>query len=200
VRQELHGPLARLGLSVVTGVLQSLVPATAGNIGSNFLASLYSDLHRGMAPNLRGHKSSYYDHVKVSGSSLDEMDWWFRSLQTGLARKSQPSDSKVFSIHFGDGSGTGTGGTGVFYDRPSSRPWVKRLEILHLEVIHVPGKVIIDEGADGLSRGVWNTPLQVPRTFPVAELFTPFVPGPDIIRWAYAPGRSLQATRCPRLR
>jgi hypothetical protein len=118
VRRELSGPLARLGLSIVTGVLQSLVPATPSNIGSNFLSSLYADLHRGMDPNLRGHKSAYYDHVEVSGLSLDEMDWWFSALQAGLARKSQASDADVFSLHFGDGSGTGTGGTGVFYDRP----------------------------------------------------------------------------------
>jgi hypothetical protein len=264
VRRELTGPLARLNLSVVTGVLQSLIPATAGNIGSNFLASLYSDLHQGMPPKLRGHKSSYYDHVEVSGSSLEEMDWWFTSLQTGLSRRSQPSDAKIFSLHFGDGNGTGTGGTGVFYDRPEpgdreswmgtwtahqatpeSSNWkelrtlvefmwqeplatsrfcnhkvfhftdnmvtydvyrkgtstwtsprlralvreLKGLEPRHgcqLEVIHVPGEAIIDEGSDGLSRGVWNTPIQVPRTFPVAKLFAPFAADPSLIRWAYA--------------
>jgi hypothetical protein len=260
VRRELEGPLARLALSVVAGVLQSLVPATAGNVGSNFLSSLYSDLSRGMDSTLRGHKSVYYDHVELSGSSLDEMDWWFSSLQSGLSRKSQPSDAKVFSLHFGDGSGTGTGGTGVFYDRPDPtdrESWMgtwtlrstgetsnwkelrtlvevlrqepvaslrfrhhkvfyftdnmvtydvvrkgtsrsprlqalvrelKRLELLHgcqLEVIHVPGEVLIEEGADGLSRGIWNTDLQVKRTFPVAELFEPFPLTRPLIEWAY---------------
>jgi hypothetical protein len=38
VRREVADPLARLGLSVVTRVLQSLVPATASNVGSNFSA------------------------------------------------------------------------------------------------------------------------------------------------------------------
>jgi hypothetical protein len=119
VRREIHGPLGRLGLSIITGVLQSLVPATISNIGSNFLSSLYEDLSRGMDPKLRGHKSVYYDPVELSGSSLDELDWWFSSLQFDLSRQSQPSDANVFSLHFGDGSGTGrTGGTGTFYDRP----------------------------------------------------------------------------------
>jgi hypothetical protein len=118
VRREIAGPLARLALSVVTGVLQSLVPATPGNIGSNFLSSLYSNLSRGMDPSLRGHKSVYFDAVELSGGSLDEIDWWFSSLQHGLSRRSQPADSNIFSLHFGDGSGTGTGGTGVFYDQP----------------------------------------------------------------------------------
>jgi hypothetical protein len=221
---------------------------------------MYTNLCRGMDPALRGHRSVYFDQVELSGSSLDEMDWWFSSLQTGLSRKSQPSDAKVFSLHFGDGSGTGTGGTGVFYNRPDPRDrksWMgtwtlksrgessnwkelqtlvevlsqepvltsrfrghkvfyftgnmvtydvvrkgsskspklqalvrelKRMELLHgcqIEVIHVPGEAIIDEGSDGLSRGVWNTALQVPRSFPVAELFEPFVLDHSLISWAY---------------
>jgi hypothetical protein len=260
VRRELHGPLARLALSVVTGVLQSLVPATAGNVGSNFLSSLYADLSFGMDPRLRGHKSVYYDQVELSGSSLDELDWWFCSLQSGLARKAQPSDAKIFSLHLRDGSGTGTGGTGIFYDRPDPsdrESWMgtwtihstgetsnwkelrtlvevmrqepvatsrfrhhkvfyftdnmvtydvvrkgtsrsprlqglvrelRRLELVHdcqLEVIHVPGEVLIEEGTDGLSWGVWNTDLQVARTFTVAQLFEPFALDRPLIEWAY---------------
>jgi hypothetical protein len=85
-----------------------------GNISSNFLGSLYTDLHRGMNPSLGGHKSVYFDPpVELSGPLLDELDWWFSSLQHGLSRRSQPSDAKVFSLHFRDGSGTGTGGTGI---------------------------------------------------------------------------------------
>jgi hypothetical protein len=101
-QQEIQGPLAHLALSVITGVLQSLVPVTAGNLGSNFRSSLYADLSRGMDPSLHGHKLVYYYQVQLSGSSLDKMDWWFSSLQSGLARKSQPSDAKVFSLHFGE--------------------------------------------------------------------------------------------------
>jgi hypothetical protein len=63
VRREVNGPLAQLGLSVVTGVLQSLVPATPENVGSNYLSSLYTDLCRDMDPGLRGHRAAYYDPV-----------------------------------------------------------------------------------------------------------------------------------------
>jgi hypothetical protein len=65
---------------------------------------------------------------------------------------------------------------------------LKRMEVLHgchLEVIHVPGDVLIAEGTDGLSRGVWNTDLQVARTFPVAELFEAFPLSPLLVGWAY---------------
>jgi hypothetical protein len=65
---------------------------------------------------------------------------------------------------------------------------LKRIELLHdcqIEVIHVPGDVLIDEGADSLSRGIWNTALQVPRRFPVAELFQPFPLSSQLLAWAY---------------
>jgi hypothetical protein len=81
--------------------------------GVYVLSSLYADLSRGMDPTLRGHKSVYYDHVELSASSLDKMDWWFLSLQSdGLSQKSQPSVAKIFSLNSGDGNGTGTGETG----------------------------------------------------------------------------------------
>jgi hypothetical protein len=54
---------------------------------------------------------------------------------------------------------------------------LKHLELLHgcqLKVIHIPGDVLIAEGTHGLSHGVWNTGLQVPHKFSVAELFAPF--------------------------
>jgi hypothetical protein len=220
-----------------------------------------------MDPSLRGHKSVYYDPVELSAASLEEMDWWFSSLQKGLSRTSQPSDASVFSLHFGDGSGTGTG---VFYDRPEPserESWMgtwtvrakgqtsnwkelrtlvevlaqepvatsrfrlhkvfyftdnmvsadvvrtgrsrspklhalvrelKRLELVHecqVEVIQIPGEEIIEEGSDGLSRGIWNTALQVPRVFPVAEIFEPFVLDHQLIAWAYAQAGVTQPSR-----
>jgi hypothetical protein len=65
---------------------------------------------------------------------------------------------------------------------------LKRMEVLHgwhLKVIHVPGDVLIAEGTDGLSRGVWITDLQVAPTIQVAELFEPFPLSPSLIGWAY---------------
>jgi hypothetical protein len=61
---------------------------------------------------------------------------------------------------------------------------LKRLELLHgchLEVSHVPGDALIDEGTDGLSRGVWNTRLQVAQEFLMAELFEPFPLDPHLV-------------------
>jgi hypothetical protein len=65
---------------------------------------------------------------------------------------------------------------------------LKRMKVLHgchLEVIHVPGDILIAKGTDGLSGGVENTDLQVACTFRVAELFEPFPLSPSLIGWAY---------------
>jgi hypothetical protein len=40
---------------------------------------------------------------------------------------------------------------------------IKRLELelgIQLQVVHVPGVVMVQQGSDGLSRGVWVTPFQ----------------------------------------
>ena len=50
----------RLTLSVVTGVLQSLVDATPSHLGASFLRGLYKDLHALDDPALRGTKAYYY--------------------------------------------------------------------------------------------------------------------------------------------
>jgi hypothetical protein len=66
---------------------------------------------------------------------------------------------------------------------------IKKLEIqlgCVLEVIHVPGTTLITEGTDGLSRGIWNSPLhQRPsRRALLAEIFAPVPYTPDVGQWA----------------
>jgi hypothetical protein len=66
---------------------------------------------------------------------------------------------------------------------------IKLLEIeleIVLEVIHVPGTTIITEGTDGLSRGIWCTPLhQRPdRHLLLAEIFAPVPFTRDVGDWA----------------
>jgi hypothetical protein len=78
---------------------------------------------------------------------------------------------------------------------------IKKLEIeleLVLELIHVPGTTIITEGTDGLSRGIWSTPLhQRPERhlLVLAEIFAPVPFAPDVGAWAvmeagFLPGTS----------
>jgi hypothetical protein len=52
-----------------------------------------------------------------------------------------------------------------------------------LNVIHVPGLLMIQEGTDGLSRGIWITPWHSPlarRDF-LSGIFAPFPVNPDVI-------------------
>jgi len=103
--------LARLTLSVVTGVLQSLVPATPGNIGATFLVNLYEDQNRYPVEKGRHRADFYYDPVALSTSSRAELAWWRAALDSGLCRWAQTRDVGTLVCTFGDGSGTGTGGT-----------------------------------------------------------------------------------------
>jgi hypothetical protein len=63
-----------------------------------------------------------------------------------------------------------------------SRTLETRLGCL-LTVIHVPGKVMIQEGTDGLSRGLWMTPLQdtIPRDILMPSIFAPLAFDPELV-------------------
>lgn len=52
-----------------------------------------------------------------------------------------------------------------------------------LFVVHIPGKVMIQEGTDGLSRGIWITPLQdqIPRHILLPGIFAPLPFDPSLV-------------------
>ena len=234
----LPSSMSRLVVSMVVGFLQSLVPATPGNIGATFLRPVYEDLHLLSATTGPQTKESYFQHMHLSERSRMCLEWWIEALSLGLQRIAQPTDVATLGISWGDGSGTGAGGTfnlatnettvdvveldvwrGVWslpvlnfssnwkelrtllttleneqknhlgrvtnrrliyltdnmvtYDvfrRGTSKStplWnlflrIKLLELqlqCHLQVIHVPGTIMIKQGTDGLSRGVAMQPL-----------------------------------------
>jgi len=85
---ELSGQLARLTLAVVTGVLQSLVPATPANIGATFLHHLYKDQARQRPGSRYDPRQMYGDSITLSDESHAELAWWDATLFTGLCRES----------------------------------------------------------------------------------------------------------------
>ena len=103
--------LARLIVSMVVGFLQSLVPATPGNIGASFLRPLYEDLHRLQEDDTPGTKKFYFCIMELRQRSRDCLWWWKQALTSGLSRQTQPRDLATIGVSWGDGSGTGTGGT-----------------------------------------------------------------------------------------
>ena len=257
-------PLARLTLSKVIGFLQSLVPATPSNIGASFLQSLNRDLHCLKNRTLQGTLAYYFTPVQLSQESLLELKWWEQALSLGLlSKQSQATSMATLSVTWGNGSGTGTGGTlnwvtvenetnmeplhtwmGIWkpivrifssnwkemrtlrltlerlwsqsvslrgtvlwyftdnqatYDicRRSTTPsvelfkLVQKIRILelklhcHLEVIHVPGVLMVEQGTDGLSRGILAQPFAINRG--VSCLKYLFEPAPltlEVLYWA----------------
>ena len=102
---------SRLIVSMVVGFLQSLVPATPGNIGAAFLRPVYLDLHN-LPPNiLPNTKASYFCPMNLGEKSNLCLQWWRDALCCGLSKQIQPQDVSTLGVTWGDGSGTGAGGT-----------------------------------------------------------------------------------------
>jgi len=105
-----HITLSRLGLSIVVGVLESLVDDTPNKIGSGLMMDLYVDLH----PPTDGDTSSrdsYNKSVVLSKASRKALAEWDQLLPARLGYRIQPRDISALCALWGDGSGDGTGGT-----------------------------------------------------------------------------------------
>jgi hypothetical protein len=223
--------LARLTLAIVIGRLQALVDATPQRIGNSYLRCLYDELHALEARRDDG-RLDYYTVKTLSSTAWQNLEWWEAYLTRNPGATGVSGQSGTLVTTWGDGSGTGAGGTLEIRDDtspPSMLTWmgtwspsvqsfssnwrelrtlyqtlrrqkdnpslrhstvfyftdnlvsyyimssgsstspelhrlvlqIKRLELVmlcHLEVIHVPGKLMIHQGTDGLSRGLWMTP------------------------------------------
>ena len=264
LQRGVSGRLARLTLSKVLGFLQSLVPATPSNIGASFLHNLNKDLHSLKDTTLQGTKQYYFTPVQLSALSQIELAWWKTALTHDLLSSyRQMPDMGSLGVTWGDGSGTGTGGTFNFIDadtpnsvqemetwlgvwdvrvhhhssnwkelrtllltlqraykmrknldgrvlwyltdnqvtydicRTSTSSSPTLLSLLHdirllemrlgcrLEVIHVPGKLMITQGTDGLSRGAVLQPLSAYNgVLPLEQIFSPADASLEVLHWA----------------
>jgi hypothetical protein len=207
-----------------------LVEATPGYIGATYLRSLYDTL--GIQPDNTQppQYARYYQKLTPSPAALDELHWWNELLTRPLQRRARSASTQLICA-FGDGSGTGAGGTITFGDTKQTIAWmgvwedvghtsnwrelctilttlqqlhnnvkstnylkgatmiyftdnmvayyvcyasrsrepklhalVRQIRLLEaqldvlLEVVHIPGKFLIRQGTDGLSRGIWLSP------------------------------------------
>jgi hypothetical protein len=223
-------PMSRLALSVIAGTLESLVEATPHRLGHTYLRATYDLLHLDGTVG----RNKYYTTAVITDAIRRDMKWWLRILETGTGRPVRSHRSGTLVPTWGDGSGTGTGGTidlpnhpfatwmgqwsptvfkfssnwkelktllltlqqvsttdresvrgaTLFYFTDNSTTyWITKggsspspglhslLEDIlllavdlecHLQVVHVPGVVMINQGTDGLSRGIWFSPLHHP--------------------------------------
>ena len=247
-----HNNWSRLALAVVVGVLESLAECTPRRIGHTYLRSFQIQLHPGGQP---GGLEPYLTTVRLTTRTLQELQWWERHLQEGKGRVVRGTSAGTLVPSFGDGSGTGTGGTFRLPDGPlkmwkgkwmpcihhyssnwkelntlrltletmlqepsvgirgctlfyftdnSTTYWIagngcsknpklhltleqiRYLEVqlgCHLNVIHVPGLLMIQEGTDGLSRGIWINPWHdsVTREELLCHIFAPLPPNEFLI-------------------
>jgi hypothetical protein len=106
---------SRLALSVIAWTLQSLVEATPRHLGHTKLRRLHSTvrpegLGTGMEP--------YFTKTTVDKRVLPDLQWWRRCLTAGKCQFASSKTSATLVPMWGDGSGTGTGGTFTVPDGP----------------------------------------------------------------------------------
>ena len=103
--------LSAKSLAVVTGRLQSLVPATPGNSGNTFLRRLYDTVHPMGVDFLPSDPAYYYRAITLDEEARRDLEWWRDLLHNPNLYASQPTVIGTLVSAWGDGSGTGTGGT-----------------------------------------------------------------------------------------
>jgi hypothetical protein len=220
---------SRLSLAVAAGVLQSLVDATPVRLGHTYLRRFHSLVR---PPGLGNGLAPYLTTCPISDEVKQDLRWWRQFLLRDSGRFARSEFSATLVPTWGDGSGTGTGGTfvvpggplkmcqgrwspfvlkfssnwkelstlklsllrireedaesvrgtTVFYftdnstsywiaasgssSSPGLHQLIEEIRLLELELecslqaVHVPGLIMIDQGTDGLSRGIWMSALQ----------------------------------------
>jgi hypothetical protein len=239
--------MSRLALAVLYGVLQALVPATPANLGQTFLRRSYNILYAALDSSSDYVPAEiFYSTVILDIATIQDLVWWIQALQVEVYRPTRYERAATLAPGWGDGSGTGSGGTlriamgptaqwmgvwllhvsgtssnwkelrtllqmledlvkrnddpvrgmTVFYFTDNSTVYyavqkgssnstlhslIVRIKLAELqlgcllEAIHVPGTVMIVQGTDGLSRGVWVSPLHttVNPVLTTAQVFDP---------------------------
>ena len=225
---------SRLSLAVIAGTLQSLVDATPKRYGQTMLQAIHKCVHDGMVLPTKEESgiTPYCSTTTLPVRARQDLKWWISFLEKPYGRLLRGNKAATLIPTFGDGSGSGTGGTlqlpgsdlimwqGVwsgfvkhyssnwkelatllktmqalaqlpsnpdlagttlfYFTDNSTTYWIadsgssptprlhdlisqiKTLEAtldVFLQVIHIPGVVMITQGTDGLSRGIWMSPF-----------------------------------------
>jgi hypothetical protein len=122
--------LSRLGLAVVVGVLESLVEATPSRLGHTHLRNVQEILH---PSGWDGPELPYYSFAELTDKVCSDLKMWCCILERDDGRRARGGRSGTLVPTFGDGSGTGTGGT-VQYVK--GKPFQMWLGTWHPRVFH----------------------------------------------------------------
>ena len=113
--------ISRLALAVIVGVLESLVEATPTRIGHTYLRHLQGTLH---PEGWVGDDLSYFSYASLSEADVHELDLWSWLLLHNHGRRARATKSGTLVPSFGDGSGTGTGGTVQYREAEPFDMWM----------------------------------------------------------------------------
>jgi hypothetical protein len=116
-----HWRISRLALAVIMGVLESLVEAIPTRIGHTYLRHLQGTLH---PERWAGDDLSYFSYASLSEADLHELDLWSWLLLHNHGRRARATKSGTLVPSFGDGSGTGTGGTVQYREAEPFDMWM----------------------------------------------------------------------------
>ena len=106
---------SRLSLAVAAGILESMSDATPKHLGHTHLRQFHTLVH---PPELGTGAEPYFTRTQLTGEVINELHWWVKFLKTGEDWYSRPAKSATLVPTFGDGSGTGTGGTFLLPEGP----------------------------------------------------------------------------------
>jgi hypothetical protein len=110
-----------LGLAVVVGVLESLVDATPSRIGHTYLQNVQKTLH---PKDWSGADLPYYSFAELSDIDCKDLEMWRWILERNTGRQARGGHSGTIIPSFGDGSGTGTGGTVQYTEGEPFEMWL----------------------------------------------------------------------------
>jgi hypothetical protein len=114
---------------VAVGTLQSLVPATPNAIGASFLHHVYGNIHNETLDNFDDIHDFYDSGLALGALAQADFSWWEQALNSGLREQVQPQDLFTLRVAWGDGSGSGSGGTFDWVDSgkgvlPKMKSWM----------------------------------------------------------------------------
>ena len=100
--------VSRLGLSILTGILESLSEATPAHIGRAYLRKLYEIIH---PEGWDEDDLVYFSYATLPDDAIQDLMWWRHALLSDTKQRCRLDKAGIMVPMFGDGSGTGTGGT-----------------------------------------------------------------------------------------
>lgn len=125
-----HKQWSRLSMAVVSGTLESLVEATPRRLGHTHLRAFHSLIH---PAGLGEGAEPYYTYTSITNEVRDGLKWWSAFFVSGEGRYSRPTRAATFAPTFGDGSGTGTGGTFRLPETPRLQMWKGKWQVAVLQ-------------------------------------------------------------------